>query len=237
MKVFAGRLKEARKNNGLTTARLGELLAVGANTVSRWETGKREPDLETVARLAEILHTTVAYLMGETDDPSPETGGKKIDQGMDMSAIEPLGNLVWVPVIRPEITLEAGKGADYTYSQLEWEMTDRIPLFDGELSAYYSESSLLAMHVEGDSMEPQIHDGDLVVFAKTQDWVSGNIMVVCLDGKLLVKGVISNGPANPPVLRSLNKAYEDIHVRRDSYFSIVGRVVRIIRVTKPKPVI
>lgn len=50
---------------------MAEALGVSPKTVSHWETGEREPDLATLHELARILDTSVAYLVGETDDPGP----------------------------------------------------------------------------------------------------------------------------------------------------------------------
>lgn len=50
---------------------MAEALGVSPKTVSPWETGEREPDLATLHELARILDTSVAYLVGETDDPGP----------------------------------------------------------------------------------------------------------------------------------------------------------------------
>lgn len=73
MKIFGERLRAARKAKGYAnSAELGEILSVGNSTVSRWEAGEREPSLETVKKLAEILDVSVAYLMGETDFPEPD---------------------------------------------------------------------------------------------------------------------------------------------------------------------
>ncbi len=40
---FAAWLRRERKRAGLSQARLAEMLLVGKNTVSRWETGAQEP--------------------------------------------------------------------------------------------------------------------------------------------------------------------------------------------------
>lgn len=71
MKIFGERLRRLREKKDITSNDLCFKLNVASGTVSRWETGKREPDLETIRRVADILGTSVAYLMGEIDDPSP----------------------------------------------------------------------------------------------------------------------------------------------------------------------
>ncbi len=250
--IFGERLKTARKAKGLTIASLADIMSVGQNTISRWETGTRAPDFETVRNLSRCLDTSVAYLLGETDNPRPVLrldgkmkldGSAVIGKGANPPApnsnarIIPQEKLMWIPVISPEVKLCAGNGIDYSDSGLEWTVVEHIPIADGRLAALYSEDSLLAMYVEGDSMEPQIHDGDLVVFNRDPNWVSGNIMVVCLDGRLMVKGVISTGQGKPPVLRSTNPEYKDITITEDSFFLIYGRVLKISTERAPKPII
>lgn len=238
--IFGKRLKEARHMKGITTISLAKLLSVGNNTVSRWESGTREPDLETIGKIADILNTSVAYLMGETDDLTPPQASRVGTPGPELQSnarLIPRERLMWLSVISPEVKVCAGNGNDYGDAGLEWTVIEHIPIADGKLSALYSEDSLLAMYVEGDSMEPQIHDGDIVVFNHDSAWVPGNVMVVCLDGRLMVKGILRQGEGKPPLLRSANKDYADIQVNEDSFFLVYGRVLRIIRVSNPKPVI
>lgn len=246
MDSLGARIRFARKQKGLTQDNLAELVGAARPSISYWETGKITPDTESLTRLASALEVPFSFLVGEkglkllhqkeaehTETLSPH----KVDTGMSIKNIIPSDNLIWVPVISSEVRPSAGNGNNYAYSDIEWEEVDKTPLFDGELAALYSPDSLLSMYVDGDSMEPQIYHGDLVVFNHCNNWVSGNIMVVCLDGRLMVKGVISMGEGKLPVLRSINKDYNDIQINEDSFFIVYGRVLRIIRVSKPKPVI
>ena len=63
--MFSKKLKSARKRKGLSQAALGKLLGVKAQTIGRWETGKSEPNLETINKLCEILDVPLRYLMSE----------------------------------------------------------------------------------------------------------------------------------------------------------------------------
>lgn len=65
-----------RKKHGRTQAVVAEYLGVARNTYSRYETGEREPDFETLIKLAEYFGTTVSYLIGESDDPAPHNTQK-----------------------------------------------------------------------------------------------------------------------------------------------------------------
>ena len=234
MMDISEKIRILRKNRDMSQGELAKAVGVSLDTVSRWEKGKRSPRYEDIVSLALAFGVSVSALMGEAD----AAASKEVQHELRSNGrLIPREQLMWVPVISPEVKICAGNGNDYSYSDLEWIVVDRVPIVDGELSALYSADSLLAMYVEGDSMEPQIHDGDLVVFNHDAAWVPGNIMVVCLDGRRMVKGMLSQGEGRPPLLRSANRDYEDISVSADSFFMVYGRVLRILRVTRPKPVI
>ncbi|EEI65114.1 DNA-binding helix-turn-helix protein [Limosilactobacillus reuteri CF48-3A] len=58
------RIAELRKEKGLTLQQVADAIGVGNNTISRYETGKREPKLETWQKLANYFDVTVYYLQG-----------------------------------------------------------------------------------------------------------------------------------------------------------------------------
>jgi len=61
------RIRSLRKAAGLTMKQLGVIIGVAESTVSQYETGKREPDLETLLKLGEYFGVTVDYILG--NDP------------------------------------------------------------------------------------------------------------------------------------------------------------------------
>ena len=83
---FGNRIKACRTRLGLSRTALASRLGVIGNTVYRWEKGERSPDQAMIVRLSQALDTSVAFLMGETDDsraagarrrrpPAPSAGG------------------------------------------------------------------------------------------------------------------------------------------------------------------
>ncbi|WP_283576459.1 helix-turn-helix domain-containing protein [Limosilactobacillus oris] len=58
------RIAELRKGKGLTLQQVADAIGVGNNTISRYETGKREPKLETWLKLADFFDVPVTYLQG-----------------------------------------------------------------------------------------------------------------------------------------------------------------------------
>ena len=67
------RITKRQKEIQIKTKDLLEGLNISSATLSRWKNNINEPDDETKLKLAQFLHTSVAYLMGESDEPEVET--------------------------------------------------------------------------------------------------------------------------------------------------------------------
>ena len=66
--MFNEKLKAARKQKCLSQAALGKLIGVRTQTISNWETGKSEPNLETINKLCEILNIPLYSLISKDVD-------------------------------------------------------------------------------------------------------------------------------------------------------------------------
>lgn len=69
------RLKEYRKQSGLTQTELGKLVGVAKSTMSQYESGNREPDIETIKKFADIFGVTVGELLGHEEPEHDEAWG------------------------------------------------------------------------------------------------------------------------------------------------------------------
>lgn len=58
------RIREIRKKHDITMKQLGQELGLGESTISQYETGKRQPDNETLLKISEYFDVTVGYLLG-----------------------------------------------------------------------------------------------------------------------------------------------------------------------------
>mgnify|MGYP002516472834 CR=1 FL=1 len=63
--LFGKNLKNLRLSEGLSQRALGERLGVCNQTVSFWESGSREPDLDILVKLAEVFNVSVDLLLCE----------------------------------------------------------------------------------------------------------------------------------------------------------------------------
>ena len=56
MTPLGGRIREARRNAGLSQEKLAEQIGVSRQAVTKWEAGQAAPSTENLLRLAEALH-------------------------------------------------------------------------------------------------------------------------------------------------------------------------------------
>lgn len=63
-------LRSARKKMFNSAQGLADVLGVNRVTVANWETGKSLPSSEMLHRIAEVLHVSVSYLLGESESPA-----------------------------------------------------------------------------------------------------------------------------------------------------------------------
>ena len=64
---FGSRLKYLRASKGLSQTELGVIFNKSANNISQYETGKREPDLETLKNMSNFFDVSADYLLCKTN--------------------------------------------------------------------------------------------------------------------------------------------------------------------------
>ncbi len=65
---FPERLKQLRKEKGLSQVMLAKELGVSGGTVAMWETGKRKPQFEMFDKLCSYFDRSMDYILGASDD-------------------------------------------------------------------------------------------------------------------------------------------------------------------------
>ncbi|MBQ7794431.1 MAG: helix-turn-helix transcriptional regulator [Clostridia bacterium] len=63
------RLREIRKARGISQLKLAMDLNTNQNTISRYETGEREPGIKELINIADYFNVSVDYLLERTDKP------------------------------------------------------------------------------------------------------------------------------------------------------------------------
>jgi transcriptional regulator with XRE-family HTH domain len=64
---FKNRLKQLREEKGMIQKELAEKIGVTRNSITAYENGNREPDLEKIINLAKIFDVSIDYLVGVSD--------------------------------------------------------------------------------------------------------------------------------------------------------------------------
>lgn len=64
MVTLPERLRELRKSNNLTQAQVAEILHISRPAYTQYETGNKQPSIETLVKLADLFKTSVDYLIG-----------------------------------------------------------------------------------------------------------------------------------------------------------------------------
>lgn len=68
--VFGSRIRELRLRKGYSGAFVARKLGIARSTYANYESGRREPSIEQINHLSEILDTTVDYLTGKNESSS-----------------------------------------------------------------------------------------------------------------------------------------------------------------------
>lgn len=69
---FLERLKDLRKQAGLTQVDVAEKLGISQPAYASWERGVKKPTQENLVKIAQILNVSVDYLVGNSEKKSDE---------------------------------------------------------------------------------------------------------------------------------------------------------------------
>lgn len=147
--------------------------------------------------------------------PESELGGAEGN-----SYARPASRGDWIEVPRLPLGAAAGPGA---------LAGDEAPFDSFRFSRAWlreqglANAQLSAIRVQGDSMEPLLHDGDEILVDRAQRTLRDGIHVVRVGDALLVKRLAAAGPGRATLL-SQNYAYPPVEVAL-AELEIVGRVV------------
>ena len=94
--VFGKRLRELRKENGYTIEQFADMVGISKSTLGYYENDKRMPDIEILARIANVLNVNADYLIGRTNTTAQKGKMKTVCEftGLSDRAAEYLSELV-----------------------------------------------------------------------------------------------------------------------------------------------
>ena len=198
-------IREIRESLNISQAEAARRLGLSRQAYSNYELGKRQADYEMLLRISEEFHCSVEELLGRKPE---QPNAQRL----------PADCIRMIPVFE---SVSAGFGAN-----AENRIVDFIPIF---IQNNTEADRTICVRVCGDSMHPQIQDGDLVQVLKQETAETGDIVVI-LDGENgYVKRYIHS--KNGVILESFNPNYPPMRYTREesNELRIVGIVKRVIR--------
>lgn len=155
--MLKDRMKSLRNEYGISQQELADRMGISFAAISMYERGLRDPSTETIIKMAEILHCSVDYLLGVTDNR----------KNLDTS------NLYHVPLYG---TISAGV-PNWVNDSIE----GYIPL-DVKLLDLYNPEEYFFLKIKGDSMNKVIVSGAYALIHKQNFVENGDIAVVLVNG-------------------------------------------------------
>ena len=152
---LGARIKERRKQMGLTQPDFAKAIGSSLATIRRWESGRTSPDANAMAKIAEALNTSTSYLIGELNAPR-QVQARSLGEEARVTRVP--GEMVRVQVLSFSACM--GKGFDNESEMAE--VIDEIWLPRDDVGVDYPLKPY-AVTVEGDSMAPYIENGVRVV--------------------------------------------------------------------------
>jgi len=203
------RLKELRKQRGMSQEELGALLGVQKAAVCKYEVGRVPLPHDVLVKLCDHFDVTSDFLLGRDEMVQP-----LFKQRASLSAsFRPVAGAVGVPLVG---SVHAGLPmlADENISEYI-----PVPASDVVAGEYFY------MQVEGDCMEGEfIPEGALVLVRLQPSVENGRIAVVRIGDEVLLRKVKLMGDAM--MLIPANTRYEPMIVPRHSA-EVIGRVTEV----------
>ncbi|GAB3767655.1 hypothetical protein GCM10028818_00860 [Spirosoma horti] len=193
MQSLAQMIKSLRTIKGLTQKDLAEMLGLKYQSVQKWESGKGKPTTSQLLDVSKALGVTIADLIEGRlpNDMEPETGF--FAEG-NIASVRPNISEFYVQV--PYLSARAQAGIPlmtYDNFTLNW-IEETYPVF---LPIIAISERHLIIEIAGDSMEPEIKGGALVLAEAVQKndikYESGGVYAVLYAGnRFVVKRIKTN---------------------------------------------
>ena len=144
---FPNILRNLRKRDNINQLELARAIGVSRSAIGMYESGKREPDFETMESIADYFNVSMDYLHGKNKTPYSSLSEPTITD-----------NATTFPVI-------GDIAAGYDFPAYEDWTGDTIEIPDTYLKGH-DKSEFFVLRVKGNSMFTMYHDGDKVLILK-----------------------------------------------------------------------
>lgn len=235
------KLKEGRLAKNLKQSDVAHLINVKGNTLSNYENGVSEPDIDTFCALCDIYGLDPAEILGEAYGLNVQGSDfdikpSEIEKIKKYRSLDDYGKDMVDTVLDKEYARSSEQSAA-GYGLCETPAVYHLPYYHSLASAGSGEyifddvpadiisvpdtpvarSADFVIGVNGHSMEPRYMDGDKVYVRKASEISAGRIGIFVQGNNCYIKEYASDR------LISLNHEYPDIPASED--ISLVGEVI------------
>lgn len=194
MNAILQRVYDTLKEKGLTATQMCTAIGLKQSTLSGWKSNDRQPLSEWIAPISQFLGVTSDYLL---------TGVNMVELNEDSVQIRVLGRVAaGVPIEAVEDVI-----GEETISKKMSEAGDYFGL-----------------RISGDSMEPLIHHGAVVIVRQQNDLENGDIAIVMVNGNDATCKKIEKYE-NGIMLVPMNKAYNEKFYTNEEIENLPVRII------------
>lgn len=205
---FSDRLTNTMSIKNISQTELAKLTGITQSSISDYINNRYKPKQDKIDLLAKALNTTPAYLMGweEEKDKKP------------------------IPKQRPAKTRRVlvhgtASGGYPTYMDSDYIDIDDIAEFEYVEEKYFNGfDPIVAIKVHGQSMEPEVHDGDVIIVRMQCTVDNGDIAVVAIDNETATLKIIKNTKKGLE-LHPINEEYETLFYTWEQVRELPVRIV------------
>jgi SOS-response transcriptional repressor LexA len=199
-------LKAIQNKFGYTLLEISQKLGMTEAMVSRWNNAKSNPTKKNLQKIKAIADSKLSpFQQLGRDALSGKFAGHPFSLDRDIVPIPVLGSI------------PAGPPADVNPD----EIVEYLPMSKRSLNA--SPKNYYILRVTGDSMAPDINDGDEVLIRYCTDVVEGKVIAARVDGKFTLKKCCGHKGELLPI----NGKHEKVVARED--IQILGIAERVIK--------
>ena len=221
MASFGVRVARLRKQKNISQAELARRSGIPQSTIAQLETG-RNKSTKKIIELAAALDTTPNYLVNGIEDLSNSPASLGILSSKYRDLQSRMDKILTISYY--DINLSAG------ISDATWvirEPNEKLPLMEKWfVDRGISISSVKAMFVRGESMEPLLYNKDTILLDITDtEIVDGDVYAIIYKNRLYIRElrVYENGID----IISRHPDYKPMHVTDSTYveFKVLGKMI------------
>lgn len=250
---FSEMLKTLRIDRGYTQRALGDMVGVSEVTIGNWERGVKQPSLNYLLALSDILQISLDVISGngkrDIDHIYPySVAEKKLLENyrlLDQFGKKAVDTICSIELDRVHVSNESTKSNIISFSAMK--APERyIPLYSTPSAAGYSvplegadfemllaDESVpadadFAVWIQGDSMEPYIKNGEMIFINKDAELRNGDVGIFSVDGAMYCKQFYKDDSGDVYLLSSNpDRQSANIFLSHDSgqTFVACGKVV------------